>query len=151
MNKLHEFSTGAYETFPGISSVVEEVLGRLGKLNRDAWIVDATVDDFERSALGALARRFEMKTADAHGISTGVNECIARSGAPHGNVACIVASNPPIALPPVVVLPREADQSEYVKIFEEEHACVFVRKDLARRVGVKTMEIVEKKNAARVE
>ncbi len=151
MNKLHEFSSGAFETFPGISSVVEEVLGRLGKLNRDAWIVDATVDDFEKSTLSALARRFEMKTADARGISTGVNECISRSGAVLGNIACVVGSGPSIALPPVAVLPPEAVSSEYVPIFKWEGACVCVRTDLARRVGVKTIEIIEKKNAAQDE
>jgi len=152
MNKLHEFSTGAYETFDGIESVVEEVLGRIGRLNRDAWVVDATVNDFEGSVLQNMAQKYEMKTADARGVATGVNECIARSGANREAIACVVASNPCVVLPPLMVLPVEAVfPDEYVDIYQMDNARVFVRRDLARRVGVKTMGFIGKKNGVSCE
>jgi hypothetical protein len=135
MNKLHEFSTGAYETFDGIESVVEEVLGRIGCLNRNAWIVDDTVDGFGRSVLRDMAQKYEMKTT-------------ADAGAVHeGAIACVVASSPCVVRPPLMVLSGgTVPSSEYVNIYQEGDVRVFVRRDLARRVGIKTMEMVGKKN-----
>lgn len=146
MNKLLEFSNGAFEEFVNVRDVVEDILGQLGRLNRNDWIVDATVENIGESALRDIVEKFDMKFADARGISTGVNECIERSGANRDAIACVIANNSCAACPPLMVLSKEADAPcEYVKIYSTSDVDVFVRQDLARRIGVKTMEFVKNK------
>lgn len=151
-NKLHEFSNGAFCEFDGACSVVEDVLGKLGLLGRASWIVDATVEDPLESSLFGLVQNYDMKFADARGVSTGVNECIERSGAKHDAIACVVAANSCAMCPPVMVLSKNANApDEYVNIYAAVDADVFVRRDLARRIGARTMEIMNKKNALAIE
>lgn len=146
-NKLHEFSNGAYDEFETVSSVVEEILGQLGRLGRTSWIVDATVEDPLESTLFDLVREFDMKFADARGVSTGVNECIEKSGAKHDAIACVVAANSCAMCPPMMVLSKNANEpDDYVKIYATNDVDVFVRRDLARRIGARSMEIMSKKN-----
>jgi hypothetical protein len=151
MNKLLEFSNSAFDVFDTVEGVVEDILGKLGRLHRNDWVIDATIDERQNSILYTLAEKFSMNIADASGVSTGVNECIERSGASKDAIACVVAYNPCAICPPVMVLKDETSvQDDYVKLYSTRESsssyAVFVRRDLARRVGATSMEIFGKKN-----
>ena len=153
MNKLIEFSNSAFDVFESVDSVVEDVLGNLGRLHRSDWIVDATVEDPRKSTMYALVEKFGMNIAGAAGVSTGVNECIERSGANGETIACVIAYNPCTVCPPVLVLKDATNlPDEYVKIYSARsgHA-VLIRRDLARRVGATSMEIISKKNTTSIQ
>ncbi len=142
-NMLHEFVKGAFDDASGVADVVESILGALGHLRRDAYIIDATVETREESVLHEVAARHHVGVVDARGVSTGVNECIERTGVDPRDIACVVAFNPPTHLVPVVVLtPAGGHVSGYAKAYSDDAHVVFVRRDLARRAGLTSLQIM---------
>lgn len=142
-NMLHEFVKGKFDDATGIADVVESVLGSLGYLRRGGWVVDATVENREESALHDVAARHGMTVIDARGVSTGVNECIERSGVDPRDIACVIAFNPCTHLVPIVILtPAGGDIPGYAKAYSNDQHAVFVRRDLARRAGLTSLQIM---------
>lgn len=132
-NMLHEFVKGEFDDAAGVEDVVESVLGSLGYLRRGAHIVDATVQNREDSVLNRVAARYGMI----------LNERIEQSDVDPRDIVCAVAFNPCNNLIPVTVLtPTGGDVPGYTKAYSSEHHTVFIRRDLARRAGLTSLQIM---------
>lgn len=141
-NMLHEFAKGYFDDMTEIKDVVEDILGSLGLLNKNECIVDATVDDRRQSILYELVAHHDMKFVDANNVSTGVNECIERSGM-KDRVQCVVAVTPCTHQPPVLVLEKYSEKVPgYVKAYASDAYTVFVRRDAARRARLTSLQIM---------